>query len=206
MSQSASWPEFFWVKLPVTFGIFIKKSGIFRGNFTYLLIFYKVSHCFFGPSESGPQNLSKKSWPFSTSLCSTKLCVLLFEYLIYVLFLLLTQRGHFLCFIVFSQQILISLGKLFKIIHCWVNWYPFKPLKMIKKKSSNEILLKNTQAKCFLASGHSNLSCRAGASWRKLAISKLEQGNEKHQDFLTLIQNTSITRTLLQSLLEFQYP
>ena len=73
---------------------------------------------------------------------------------------------------------------------------------MIKKKSSNEILLKNTQAKCFLASGHSNLSCRAGASWRKLAISKLEQGNEKHQDFQTFIQNRSALHVLSSNLYE----
>ena len=30
VSQSASWPEFFRVKLPEKFGIFVKKSRIFR--------------------------------------------------------------------------------------------------------------------------------------------------------------------------------
>ena len=54
-------------------------------------------------------------------------------------------------------------------------------------------------------SGHSNLSCRAEASWKQLA-KKLGQGNEKHQDFQTLIQNPSITHTLLQPLLEIKYP
>ena len=79
--------------------------------------------------------------------------------------------------------------------------------KMNKKKSSNEILSKNTQAKCFLASVHSNLSCRTEASRQQLARSKLEQGNEKHQDVQnTFIQNTYITCTLLQPLLEFKYP
>ena len=165
-----------------------------------------MSHCFLGPQNLGPKICQKKVDLFPL-LYVVQNFVFYSLNILYMFYSCCLLKGDiFLRFIGFSQQILILLGKLFKIIHCWVNWYPFKPLKMIKKKSSNEILLKNTQAKCFLASGHSNLSCRAGASWRKLAISKLEQGNEKHQDFLTLIQNTSITRTLLQSLLEFQYP